>query len=535
MRILADNPAVVFAEAEISHGELGIEIESGAQKRRSVIRLALGDKVGSLGIELESVEGMGGDLGQRAAVAADASQGFAKAGAHTRSKSIHLSEKVGLLREAALLGKKDFVAGGVEGAKGDLEGATETDDAAGEEEGDVFAAADLAGQSFVNAGGIAALHALQGLIHTGTRVDIEVTRLLQGDGESLTQGLVRKRLMAGIVEVGDEHRTARLEHRRMQPAVKRGRAQCDSERGQGEEGDGETVPGAAVERERGEADAGGVGVGLKGLQGGEQLGGRGKALARVLGQEAGNNGLKNGGHAGIEKRQGRGVMMEDALTGSDEGTGEEGISAGESFVENHAQGEEVGAAVGNFLAQELRGHVGGSTGEGGEAIHGRAAIGAGEVASQAEVEDLHLTGGGEHDVFRLDIAMNDAVRMSGYEGLGALQGDFEELLQSKRAAQTLAQGFALDVFHDQEDVLALLEDVVDSGDMRIVEAGGALGLVEEAAAGGRVVAQGRSHALEGDSAPELAVAGAIHLAHSPAAQTLADTEPADREAGERRN
>src|SRR5579863_10694527 len=71
--------------------------------------------------------------------------------------------------------------------------------------------------------------------------------------------------------------------------------------------------------------------------------------------------------------------------------------------------------------------------------------------------------------------------------------------------------------------------------MRIVEAGGALGLLEEAVAGGRVVAQGRGHALEGDSAPKLAVTSAIDLAHSPAAQALTDTKSADRQAGPGRN
>ena len=157
------------------------------------------------------------------------------------------------------------------------------------------------------------------------------------------------------------------------------------------------------------------------------------------------------------------------------------------------------------------------------------------MASQAEVEDLHLTGRCEHDVFRLDIAMNDAVLMSGHEGLGALQGDIEELLQSERVAQTLAQSFARDVFHNQKDFLALLKDVIDGGNVRIVEAGGALGLAEEAAAANGVVAQGGSHALEGDNAAELAVAGAIHLAHSPAAQPLTDAEAADRQAGQGRN
>lgn len=77
----------------MSHGKLGIEVESGAEKRRSFVGLALCGEVGSLGIELKSVEGMGGHLSKRAAVAADASQRFAEAGAHTGGESIHLGKK----------------------------------------------------------------------------------------------------------------------------------------------------------------------------------------------------------------------------------------------------------------------------------------------------------------------------------------------------------------------------------------------------------------------------------------------------------
>jgi len=120
LRILADNPAVVFAEAEMSHGELGIEIESGAEKRGSLVGLALSREVGRLGIELQSVEGMGGHLGKRAAVAADASEGFPEAGAHTGSESIHLGKKGRGIGGAAGLGEQEFVAHGVKSAEGDL-------------------------------------------------------------------------------------------------------------------------------------------------------------------------------------------------------------------------------------------------------------------------------------------------------------------------------------------------------------------------------------------------------------------------------
>src|SRR5579864_3534116 len=227
--------------------------------------------------------------------------------------------------------------------------------------------------------------------------------------------------------------------------------------------------------------------------------------------------------------------MEDSLAGLYEGSGHKRMFAGESFIKHDAEGKQVSPAIGDFFAQELRGHVSGGAGEGGEAIHSGTAIGAGQMASEAEVEHFDLAGGGKHDVFRLDIAVNDAVFVSGDEGLGALHGNFEELLEGERLAEALAQGLTLDIFHDQKNVPALFKSIVEGGNVGVIEAGSADSFAEEAATCGGIVAQGRSHAFEGNSTPQLSIASAIHFAHSASAQPLTDTEATDRGAGQGRN
>src|SRR5215471_18249361 len=70
--------------------------------------------------------------------------------------------------------------------------------------------------------------------------------------------------------------------------------------------------------------------------------------------------------------------------------------------------------------------------------------------------------------------------MSGDESFRALRGDGEKLTDSKRAGEAAAQGFALHVLHDHEEFVAVFEDVIDGGDMRVIEAGNPLGFFPEA-------------------------------------------------------
>jgi hypothetical protein len=80
----------------------------------------------------------------------------------------------------------------------------------------------------------------------------------------------------------------------------------------------------------------------------------------------------------------------------------------------------------------------------------------------------------QHDVFGLDVAVQDALLVGGGEGLTPLDGSFQKLARPQRLFQTLAERAAFDVFHHQQQFTFFLQDVVDASNMGMVERGGPL-------------------------------------------------------------
>src|SRR5580704_14143255 len=62
---------------------------------------------------------------------------------------------------------------------------------------------------------------------------------------------------------------------------------------------------------------------------------------------------------------------------------------------------------------------------------------------KTEIQHLHVAVEAHHDVFRLQIAMDDARTMRGAKGLEHLPGNLEASLDWKRAPEPLAQGLSL--------------------------------------------------------------------------------------------
>ena len=111
----------------------------------------------------------------------------------------------------------------------------------------------------------------------------------------------------------------------------------------------------------------------------------------------------------------------------------------------------------------------------------------GTEARDAEVEDLHDTAGRQHDVRRLEIAVQHARAVCDGEGVGDLHGDCDgERLGQRPLGEPRGQRLALDEFEDDGDVAVVFDDVVDGGDGGMREGGGGAGFVEQlrAAAGG---------------------------------------------------
>ena len=135
----------------------------------------------------------------------------------------------------------------------------------------------------------------------------------------------------------------------------------------------------------------------------------------------------------------------------------DGAPPGEHLVEHQAERVDV-AARRHFAAGELfRGHVGGRTGA------QRLARRAGE----AEVGDPDLAVAVEHDVRRLQIAMDDAPVVGGGETGADLARELDGAVlgEASDAADQRREILAVHVFHRQERVPLVLADVIDAADV----------------------------------------------------------------------
>jgi hypothetical protein len=157
----------------------------------------------------------------------------------------------------------------------------------------------------------------------------------------------------------------------------------------------------------------------------------------------------------------------------------------------------------------------------------------------AEVGDHHPAGGTgalEHDVVRLDVAVDDAAAVGHRQSLGDRGHDQCRDLGQEAPAMGLEhrpQRRAVDQLDD--DVRRILaagrREVVDLHDAWMLEGGGGLGLAPEPF--GRVAAGGdrQVHHLDGDGAAELHVAGAENGGHRSLAHDVPEVVAAELRPG----
>src|SRR6185436_2901926 len=143
--------------------------------------------------------------------------------------------------------------------------------------------------------------------------------------------------------------------------------------------------------------------------------------------------------------------------------------------------EDVGAVVDRGAADLLGRQVGG----GAERHAGARQVTrhVGELGD-AEVHDLHRAVGGDPDVGRLDVAVDDAVTMRVLEPAGSLRQDVDALRRRQRLAarDDAVEVLAGEVFLHQVRNAVLDAEVVDGDDVAVLQVDGDLRLAEEAVA-----------------------------------------------------
>lgn len=142
-----------------------------------------------------------------------------------------------------------------------------------------------------------------------------------------------------------------------------------------------------------------------------------------------------------------GRVMQNAVEEKCGGAAGEGRLAGSHFVENGTEGKEVGAAIELFAAGLFGRHIGSGAESGAGAgelgivesdkggfVCGRSKLGdaGSRFAREAEVENLGLAAIGDEDVGGLDVTVNNALRMGGFQSVGDLGAKFSNLIDEER-------------------------------------------------------------------------------------------------------
>ena len=193
---------------------------------------------------------------------------------------------------------------------------------------------------------------------------------------------------------------------------------------------------------------------------------------------------------------------------------------GEELVQHDAGGEEIRAVVDRQPLHLLRRHVGGRPHHGAHL----GAVGAVRVLDlrHAEVHQLRAALPVEHDVGRLDVAVDDAGLVRVVERAQELAHEAHELpgLEAQVVVEAVLEVLAADELHDDEGDVALLAEIVDLDDVRMIEARDRLRLLLEP---DRILARhlfvevALDDGLDRDRAVQLRVERLVHHAHRPAA------------------
>ena len=192
----------------------------------------------------------------------------------------------------------------------------------------------------------------------------------------------------------------------------------------------------------------------------------------------------------------------------------EGGHAGEHLIENQPKGVDVGAAVHRFAFGLFGGHVGGRADEraggGGAGLH---------RARDAEIHHLDVAILIHHHVFRLEVAVDDFLRVGLAQGSADLPGNLNPFAdrQGAKALQNGAQAFAFHEFHRDVGHAAGAVELVHAADVLVGNLARQAKLVLEALHRALVGGDFRPEDFQRHQLAGLAVARLVHDAHAAAA------------------
>ena len=219
----------------------------------------------------------------------------------------------------------------------------------------------------------------------------------------------------------------------------------------------------------------------------------------------------------------------------------EGAAAGGGFVEDAAEGENVGARVGLLAADLFGRHVrrgsGYDSGVGEERLGQRVGLRLRtlEQFREAEVDDLRVAVAVDHDVLGLEIAVDDPALVRLRDRFRDLRQRLEQLRQTRAVVDARAQRRAVDELHrDVRNSLVVnlrLIDRVDVDDVRMIERRSRARLLAKALQAVGIDGEAPRQDLDRDAAVQPLVDGGVHRAHPARADLLGNRVVSQPRAG----
>ena len=139
-----------------------------------------------------------------------------------------------------------------------------------------------------------------------------------------------------------------------------------------------------------------------------------------------------------------------------------------------------------------------------------------ESPGQAEVDDFQPAGAGDHHVGRFQVAVDDAAIVGVGERVRCLDAVPKRFVHRQRRA--FRHRWAVDVLHRDERALAVRSDLVARTDVRMIECGRRLRLLDETSAASLVRQTIDGQHFDGDFAPQPRVLGLVDFTHAPGAE-----------------
>ncbi len=212
------------------------------------------------------------------------------------------------------------------------------------------------------------------------------------------------------------------------------------------------------------------------LQRERQVTGRLEPRGGILGEAALNDAVERRRQRALDRGlQRRRRILEDRADDVGGRGSVERLLPLEHFVDDAAEGEDVGAVVGRVAARLFRGHVGGRTQDrvrqrAGDVDSPRIPGRTGGQLRQAEVQDLEPIVATDEQVLRLQVAMDDALGVRHRQRVGHLDREIEDRGKRQSSGRhALAQRRAFEQLGDEIRRVLVNADVVDRHDARMVE------------------------------------------------------------------